>query len=101
MSAYIKLSTQEYPRYIGDIEIDPAGMEDYALVEWQDRPSCAETQRLQEGAPQFVDGKWVMTWQTREATQSEILRASTPRPNDEKDYYWDETTMAWVEQTFL
>jgi hypothetical protein len=26
MSAYIKLSTGEYPRHIGDIHIDPAGM---------------------------------------------------------------------------
>lgn len=99
MSAYIKLSTQEYPRHMGDIELDPAGMEDYAVVEWQDRPSCTATQRLKEGSPQLVDGKWVMTWQVREATQSEILMASTPKPDEIKRYTWDETTLSWVEVT--
>jgi hypothetical protein len=33
MSSYIKLSTKEFPRRIGDIGIDPAGIADYAIVE--------------------------------------------------------------------
>ena len=32
MSTYIKLSTLEYPRHIGDIAIDPTSEADYALV---------------------------------------------------------------------
>jgi hypothetical protein len=76
MSAYIKLSTGEYPRHIGDIHIDPAGMADYAHVEWVDQPEFdRETQRCPEGRPVEVEGVWHMTWVVRDATPEEIEQA--------------------------
>ena len=73
MSAYIKLSTLAYPRHIGDIEIDPAGMADYAHVEWRDPPEFDKaTQRCGETAPVQEDGVWHMVWAVRDATQQEI-----------------------------
>lgn len=79
MSAYIKLSTLEYPRHAGDIQADPAGIEDYAHVEWVDQPAFdPKTQRCGEGAPVQVDGQWRMTWIVRNATAQEIERANKP-----------------------
>jgi hypothetical protein len=73
MSAYIKLSTLEYPRHIGDIEIDPAGITDYANVEWRDAPQFdRSTHRCNEVAPIQEDGVWHMVWVVRVATQQEI-----------------------------
>jgi hypothetical protein len=73
MSAYIKLSTLAYPRHIGDVEFDPAGMTDYALVEWRDPPEFDRaTQRCGELAPVQEDGVWHMVWAVRDATQQEI-----------------------------
>ena len=52
MSTYIKLSTNEYPRHAGDIEIDPAGSADYAPVEWIERPTFnVERERCYIGQP--------------------------------------------------
>ena len=63
MSAYVKISTMEYPRHIGDIEIDIAGMNDYALVAWVDRPLYnPEREYCFEGAPTQTQDGWVMTW---------------------------------------
>jgi hypothetical protein len=77
MSAYIKLSTLEYPRHIGDIEIDPAGMEDYAHVEWRDPPEWdILTKRCEEAAPVQENGLWHMTWVVRDATQWELDNAN-------------------------
>lgn len=73
MSAYIKLSTLEYPRHIGDIEVDPLGMADYAHVEWCDQPEFdRNTHRCNEVAPVQEDGVWRMVWVVRVATQQEI-----------------------------
>jgi hypothetical protein len=77
MSAYIKLSTSAYPRHIGDIENDSAGMADYAHVEWRDPPEYDDaTQRYYETAPVLVDGVWHMVWAVRDATQEEIDRVN-------------------------
>lgn len=79
MSAYIKLSTLAYPRHIGDIEIDPAGMADYAHVEWRDPPEFDKaTQRCGETAPVQKNGVWHMVWAVRDATQQEIDYANDP-----------------------
>ena len=79
MTTYIKLSTLEYPRHIGDIQIDPAGMRDYAHVEWVDRPDFDRaTQRCPESAPVQINGAWKMTWVVRDATPQEIEKANTP-----------------------
>lgn len=72
MSTYIKLSTLEYPRHIGDIAIDPAGEADYAPVEWVDPPQIAENQIFYEGPPENVNGVWKMTWVVETLTEEEI-----------------------------
>lgn len=72
MSTYIKLSTNEYPRHIGDIEIDPAGMVDYALVEWVDMPSFdREKEHCNQGLPIQIDGKWFTNWVITQIPDSE------------------------------
>jgi len=79
MTTYIKLSTLEYPRHIGDIKNDPAGMSDYAVVEWTDYPEIdRKTQRCFEQQPVQVNGVWQMTWAVRNATAEEIESASKP-----------------------
>jgi hypothetical protein len=77
MTAYIKLSTLEYPRHIGDIEIDTD--KNYAHVEWVDMPVFNEvTHRCDEGNPIQIEGAWSMTWIVRETTQEEIDSANKP-----------------------
>jgi hypothetical protein len=72
-NAYIKLSTQEYPRHVGDIEIDPAGIEDYAQVSWYDPPYYDTAKQLcYETTPINVNEIWIMKWITRDKTQEEI-----------------------------
>lgn len=79
MNAYIKLSTLEYPRHEGDIALDPAGMADYAQVEWTDRPTFdPAVQRCGEGEPEQIDGIWYMTWRVRNVTEQEIEKANIP-----------------------
>ena len=78
-NAYIKLSTQEYPCHIGDIEIDLAGFDEYAKVNWVDRPTYnTETQRCYEIKPVNIDGVWTMQWFVRDATQAEIDEMNKP-----------------------
>lgn len=85
MSAYIKLSTLEYPRHEGDIRYDhPEIREDqtgdtfpcpstYALVEWTDRPDFnPDTQAAYETPPVQIEGKWKMVWAVRDLTPQEI-----------------------------
>lgn len=79
MTAYIKLSTLEYPRHVGDIALDNAGMADYAAVEWIDPPAIdVATQRAYEGKPAQDGGVWKMTWIVRNATAEEIEQAKNP-----------------------
>jgi hypothetical protein len=83
MTAYIKLSTNEYPRHIGDIEIDDIGMEDFAVVQWVDSPQYdTKIQTCYEGVPVQIDSIWCMTWVVRDLTQEEIDLAN--RPIDER-----------------
>lgn len=77
MTAYIKLSTGEYPRHPGDIALDPGS--EYAVVQWVDPPeSDFVTQRCYEGPPVNENGAWRMTWIVRDATPEEIEAASKP-----------------------
>jgi hypothetical protein len=81
MSAYIKLSISAYPRHIGDIETDPAGMADYAHVEWRDPPVFNKvTERCYETSPVQENGVWHMVWVVRSATQQEIDEANNLIP---------------------
>lgn len=72
MSTYIKLSTLEYPRHIGDIQIDPAGEADYAPVEWVDQPAFdRKTQRVSIAPPIQLDGRWITNWVITQIPDSE------------------------------
>ena len=81
MSAYIKLSTLAYPRHIGDIETDPAGMADYAHVEWRDQPVFNEvTERCYETSPVQENGVWHMVWAVRFLNEQELDVINNPPP---------------------
>lgn len=77
MSAYIKLSTKEYPRHEGDIALDSAGMADYAVVQWTDPPAVEAGERFYEGLPINDNGVWRMTWLVRPHTAEEIAAQDT------------------------
>lgn len=72
MSTYIKLSTMQYPLYIGDIEIDPIGMDDFAIVNIDPFPEY-DYKRYQvfTQSPEQIDGQWRQGW------------AITPIPDEE------------------
>lgn len=73
MSAYIKLSTLEYPRHVRDIEIDPAGISDYAWVECVAPPAFnPHTQRVTQKPPEYRNGQWFMVWQVASNPEVEI-----------------------------
>ena len=79
MSAYIKLSTSEYPRHVGDIALDKGNEADYALVAWADPPDIdPATQRRFEQPPVQENGSWHMVWGVRDATPEEIEAANKP-----------------------
>lgn len=107
MSTYIKLSTLEYPRHIGDIEIDPAGMADYALVEWVDQPSFnKDRERCFVGQPIQESGAWKTNWVIQPIPDSEeAVKVRASRNQLLKDSDWtqlDDTPldnakkMAWA-----
>ena len=71
MTAYIKIPSLEYPRYPGDIAVDPTG--DYAEVLWVDPPPYdLRLQRCAESSPIFDGDVWQMVWVVRDATPEEI-----------------------------
>lgn len=85
MSAYIKLTTLEYPRHEGDIRLDHPEIlesqtgdtfpcpETYALVVPTQRLIFnPATSKCVEGAPVQTDGVWQMTWVVIPLTQEEI-----------------------------
>ena len=77
MTAYINLTTQEYPRHQGDIELNPN--DTYVKVEWVDMPAYdAQTTRCEEGFPVKINSIWCMTWIVRDATPEEINLANKP-----------------------
>jgi hypothetical protein len=79
MSTYIKLSTLEYPRHIGDIQTDPLGMADYALVEWVDPPSVDASHRAVQLPPVQVAGAWKMAWQVQLMPPPSVVTARQAR----------------------
>ena len=69
-----------FPRHVGDIEIDPDGPDDYALVQWVEKPEHDPiAQRCEASTPVNVDGVWFMRWFVRQATAAEIEDAANPR----------------------
>ena len=80
MSAYIKLSTLEYPRYQGDIRLEYPAMgaefvcpETYALVEEVVAPEFDyATQTAYQLPPVNANGIWSMAWAVRDLTAEEV-----------------------------
>lgn len=80
MTAYIKLSTMEFPRHDGDIAIDPVGPHDFEPVAWTDRPTFdPDTQDCRGGTPEHVDGQWHMTWVVVDLTPEEMAARDEAR----------------------
>lgn len=80
MTAYIKLSTGEFPRHIGDIELDPAGMSDYAPVKYVEAPEINRaTQAVKMAKPVNEDGVWRMAWEIKTLTTDEIAKREIRR----------------------
>ena len=100
MSAYIKLSTNEYPRHIGDIEIDPAGSADYAPVEWEDPPQFDRTrERLSEGFPVNNGQEWRMNWVLTPIPDSEQAAKVREQRNQKlKDTDWTQVADSPVDK---
>lgn len=101
MSAYIKLSTLEYPRHIGDIEIDPAGMADYAPVEWKDPPKINfKRERVRNIIPIQQDGRWVTNWEIVPIPDSEEAKSVREQRNQKlKDTDWTQLADSPVNKT--
>lgn len=85
MTAYIKLSTLEFPRHEGDIRLEYPEItqeqtgdsfpcpDTYALVNWVEPPAHdAKLQRCAPGQPVNESGTWRITWVVRDATPEEI-----------------------------
>ena len=74
MSAYIDLTTNDYPLYIGDIELLGGLSERFASVQETPQPETSNEIISYEGKPEFIDGIWKRTWITRALTAEEILQ---------------------------
>ena len=80
MSAYIKLSTHEYPRHQGDIRLEHPNIgeefvcpETYAHVEYVETPDHNyETQTAYQLPPAQTNGVWNMVWAVRDLTAEEL-----------------------------
>jgi hypothetical protein len=76
MSAYINIGTLEYPRFEGDIALDPDG--NYAPVAWIDPPEVGDTKVYFELAPELTDGGWEMRWGVKDMTPEQLEIAKDP-----------------------
>jgi hypothetical protein len=79
MSTYIKISTLEYPRHIGDIQTDPLGMADYALVEWVDPPAVSQMHRAVQKPPVKVGQQWMVAWEVQLKPPPSVVTARQAR----------------------
>ena len=78
--AFIKVSTLEYPRYIGDlqnefpdfVEGDPLP-DDYCEVIATEKPeTSSKFEEVREVFPILIDGVWTQQWQITEITQEDV-----------------------------
>lgn len=87
MYIYIKLSTQEYPRYEGDIRLEHVWIKesqtgdnfpvpaDYALVNYIKPPDATYNQVVElSPQPLFEGGKYYTQWEVRDKTDEELAR---------------------------
>jgi hypothetical protein len=92
MTAFIKISTGQYPLHEGDIrEMHPEITEDqtgdtfptppdFSVVERIDLPDIDHLlQKFYEGKPECVDGVWRMTWVIVDRSEEEIAQILAER----------------------
>jgi hypothetical protein len=96
MTAFIRLSTKQYPLYEGDVRLQISGIPEhltgdtfpcpdiYARVEWVDPPEYnSDTHIVDEIAPVEENGTWKMQWVVRELTDEEkMLKQFSPNGFD-------------------
>lgn len=83
--------TNEYPRYIGDVQLEHPNWEygdplpeGWTEVEYSDYPSAGEYEVVFEDFPVEVDGKMKQNWQIRPMTAEEKERKDAPKKAREK-----------------
>lgn len=70
MTVYINVDTMEYPRFIGDVQLNPnCNWEEVLEVE---QPDVLKNQVCYESAPEFINNKWTQKWNVRSLTEEEI-----------------------------
>jgi hypothetical protein len=67
---FINTDTLEYPRYQGDVDLDPSA--NWAEVTQSQTPETGENQVAFELAPEKVDGVWTTVWSVREFSTEEL-----------------------------
>lgn len=72
MSLFINTDTMEYPRYEGDIAIEPNA--NWAEVQTTTMPEYAVSQAPYELTPILVNNIWTQQWAVRDLTSEEIER---------------------------
>lgn len=70
MSIFINLDTLEYPRYEGDIAVEPNA--NWAEVQTTAIPEYAVSQAPYELTPTLINGVWTQQWAVRDLTAEEI-----------------------------
>jgi hypothetical protein len=76
MSIYLNTQTQEYPRFIGDLQLlgwvvgEPLP-ENWVEVTSINPPTITNNQIATEEFPVNIDGTWSMSWVVRELTEEE------------------------------
>ena len=101
MSAYIKLSTLEYPRYQGDIRLEHPEIgaefvcpEAYAPVEEVSAPEFDyATQTPYQLSPVNTNGVWSMAWAVRDLTVQELEDRRVWEENELKKYPTQQTNV--------
>jgi hypothetical protein len=86
MSIFIKTTTGEYPRHIGDIYLDVLDFngdvfnlpEGWAAVVNTEPPIVKEGERYFEVAPIFTEGAYIQAWDVRPLTAQEIQESINP-----------------------
>lgn len=83
MSAYLKLSTMEYPRFPGDVEADPDGATAYVLVQDDPVPTFRpDREHILYGTPENRDGTWYNPWRISKFPDSDGIINVRAKRND-------------------
>lgn len=93
MNAYIKVSTMEYPRFIGDIQRENPNWDesqplpdDWKTLTYFGQPICQEYETCDLLFPEEqLDGSWIITWSpARPMTEEEVLNYNKQKELIEK-----------------